>query len=219
MYKQIFAATAATALVTATAQAAFIIEPNGTASANFVAGTTTSNSTAASNAPGTTGVQSVFGGEPYVYTYTPAVDGDNVFTGATTLNSFAGLESTGLTAGAAGFYDVYHVYPEATNSSGQPTLFDLAVNGVTQDLDSFDQTTAPSLVTGENIGLWRYVGQVAANSATDIITVTITTETSGFVGARSAALLFDYAGPIPEPASIALLAAGGAVAMLRRRTA
>ena len=66
-----------------TAKAAVVIEPNGKLMAtNYSAGTATTNSTTAGSgtllAPGLTfGAASVFGGEPYTYTYTPSTDADN----------------------------------------------------------------------------------------------------------------------------------------------
>jgi len=202
-----------------TAEAAFIVEPNGKASANFNNGTAASESPTAGSgtlsAPGLTeGAASVFGGTPYTYTYTPGTDGDNtVFANGQPLNSAAGLSSTGLAGGVTGTYNIYHVFPQSSNTSGQPTIYEIDVNGDVVATDSQDQNVA-DLATGTGIGLWRLIGQATVDELTDTITVTITTETPGFVGARTAGVLFE---PVPEPTTAAMLGLGGLAALVRRR--
>ena len=208
-------------------QAAFIIEPNGKASANYVAGTATTNSTLAGVgtllAPGLTlNAASVYGGEPYTYTYTPGVDGNNTaFSSATVLNSPAGIFASGLAAGGAGIYKVYHVFPQTTNASGQPTLYQILLNGgttgVTMIKASQDQNVSDG-TTGVGTGLWELIGQVSIQDANDVLTLQVNTTTTGFVGARTAGVLIDYVSPIPEPHAASLLGLSGLVLLYRRRT-
>ncbi len=215
----------------ATTDAAVIIEPNGKLLANFSAGTTASNSTLAGVgtllAPGLTpGAASVFGGEPYTYTYTPSTDLDNtVFSVGGTLNSNAGLFASGLTGGAAGFYNIYHAFPETTNAGGQPTLYDVQVNGsssgVTMFLSSQDQNVSDNTTgqsDGVGIGLWELIGQATVLNASDTITMTVD-KTSGpsFVGSRTAGVLIEYAGVIPEPSRALLSLLGVGAVLVRRR--
>lgn len=211
-------------------QAAFIIQPNGLAASNYSAGTTATNSTLAGDtllqAPGLTpGVASLFGGEPYTYTYTPGTDGNNIttWTSGTVLNGAGGLNASGLLAGSAGFYNIYHVFPQTTNANGQPTLYQIFRNGgttgVTTLIASQNQNVndTNASTSGVGIGLWERIGQVAITDPSQTITVTVDATTSGtFVGARTAGVLFDYAGPIPEPSSIAMLGLGGLAFAMRR---
>jgi hypothetical protein len=233
-YRPTFLKPAAVALAVAgagvvgvsTAQAAFVIEPNGKASTNFSAENATGNSTAAGSgslaAPGLTdGAASVFGGEPYTYTYTPASDGDNTnFNSGGTLNSFAGLEASGLEAGGAGLYNVYRTYPQSGNNTDQPTTYDVDVldDGTIEATDSYDQNTA-SLNTGLGIGLWELIGTVEITDPSSPVTVNISTDVAfggspGFVGARTAGVMFE---PVPEPTSAMLLAAGSGLMLVSRR--
>ncbi len=223
MFKSFLSIGCAAAMFTATtANAAFIVEPNGKASANFAAANTASNSTTAGSAtlaaPGlTAGVASVFGGEDYTYTYTPAVDGDNtVFSTGAVLNTAAGLNASGLTAGGAGVYNVYLTYPQSSNQNGMPAIYNVDVDGdgIVDLTSSYDQNVA-DLNTGLGIGLWELVGQITVTDPSQAITLTITTGTTpGWVGVRTAGVMFEPA--VPEPASLALLGLGG-LAMLRRR--
>jgi len=204
--------------------AAVIIEPNGKAFANFNAVNVTGNSTTAGeptlSAPGLTPMTaSVFGGEPYTYTYTPTALPDNTAFGAgTVLNSEGGLLATGLMGGTAGFYNVYHAFPQTSNATGQPTRYELLVNGFSVAAPLIRDQNISDLTNGFGIGKWELLGQVAVFNASDTITLTIDpTTTPTFTGIRTAGALFEYTGPIPEPSTAILLCAGAAVLVGRRR--
>lgn len=223
MKKTILGLGCVSVMVVATAaQAAFIIEPNGKASANYSAANGTSNSTTAGSgtllAPGLTfGAASVFGGEDYTYTYTPGADIDNtVFGNGQPLNSNAGLSASGLTGGGAGLYNVYLTYPQSANQNGMPAIYNIDVDGdaITDVTNSYDQNIA-SLVTGLGIGLWELVGQISVTDVNQVITLTITTGTPpGFVGVRTAGVLFEA---VPEPATLGLMGLGGLAMLSRKR--
>ena len=213
----------ATLAVASSVDAAFIIEPNGKASAtNYLAGTGTGNSTAAGAptlmAPGLTpGAASVFGGEPYTYTYTPGADGDNtVFAAGQVLNSNAGLNASGIAAGGAGVYNVYLTYPESTNNSGQPTSYDVDSDGIAgSELSSSRDQNILDVPNGLGVGLWELLGQITVTDVNQVITFTIDlVNPPGYVGPRTAGVMFEPA--VPEPASLALMGLGG-LAMMRRR--
>ena len=213
-----------TLVAATTVDASFIIEPNGLASSNYSAANATSNSTTAGSgtlsAPGLTpGAASVFGGEPYTYTYTPGADGDNVaFSAGDSLNGFAGFTASGVPAGGAGDYNVYLTYPESTNQSGMPAIYEIDVDGDgTPDvMSSYDQNVA-DVGTGRGIGLWELVGTITVTDVNQPITLTIDASTTpGFVGVRTAGVLFDAV--VPEPTSAAMV--GSLIAclgLLRRR--
>ena len=208
--------------VATSAQGAFIIEPNGKAVANYSAGTGTSNSTTAGSgtllAPGLTpGAASVFGGEPYTYTYTPGVDGDNtVFGAGQTLNSNAGLSASGITAGGAGVYNVYLTYPQSTNNSGMPALYDVDIDGIAgSELSGSRDQNILDVPNGLGVGLWELLGQITVTDVNQAITFTIDTTTLGFVGARTAGVMFDVA--VPEPATLGLMGLGGLAMLSRKR--
>jgi len=211
------------------ADAAFIIEPNGKASGNFSADNTTVDGVTAGDAilgaPGLTpGVASVFSGEPYTYTYTPAVDGDNTeFAPGATLNGFTNppLQSSGLEAGGAATYNVFFTHAQSQNQTDQPTDYEVDVgdDGTIDVSRSVDQNVV-NLDTGQGIGFWERIGQVEITDPSQPVTVNVDTQepafdgSPGFVGARTAGVMFE---PVPEPASVALLAAGGGLALLPRR--
>lgn len=162
-----------------------------------------------------------FGGngttDQYTFTYTPATDTDNVsFTPGTIYNLQQGLSSSGLDAGAAGFYNVYRLHPETANVSGGPTLYEVFVGGGLQASESIDQNF-DDLATGVGVGRWERIGSVAVPDATDTLTVTMTATNATFTSMRASGIMFEYAGPIPEPGCLTLAALGLATLTRRRR--
>ena len=63
---------------------------------------------------------------------------------------------------------------------------------------------------------WELIGQATVLDPSNTITLTVNTTTSGFVGARTAGVLFEYVG-VPEPSSATLLGLGALALLARRR--
>jgi hypothetical protein len=81
-----------------------------------------------------------------------------------------------------------------------------------------DQNIA-NLSTGSGVGLWELVAQVAVTDPAHTISLNITPDTTppSYTGVRTAGVLFDYTGPIPEPGAVVLVGLGWALLGLRRR--
>jgi hypothetical protein len=222
-------------LATADLRAAFIIATNGSLGAGNYAytgpgGTAATNSTAsAGNLPATTDspptfftLAHVYGGngttDEYTFTYTPANNPDNTpFAANTVFNLQQNLRSTGLAGGTGGIYHVYRLHPANPNVSGGNTIYRLFLNGGLQATEIIDQNAA-NFAAGQNVGRWERIGSVAAPDASNILTVTMTPTNSTFVSMRASGIMFEYAGPIPEPATGTLLGLGACVWLRRRRS-
>ena len=206
-----------------TANAAFIVEPNGKASANFAAANTASNSTTAGSAttrrsrPDRRRCLGLRWRRLHLHLHPrPLTATTPSSPPAPSFNTAAGLNASGLTAGGACVYNVYLTYPQSSNQNGMPAIYNVDVDGdgIVDLTSSYDQNVA-DLNTGLGIGLWELVGQITVTDPSQAITLTITTGTTpGWVGVRTAGVMFEPA--VPEPASLALLGLGG-LAMLRRR--
>jgi hypothetical protein len=221
-------------LAAADLPAAFIIATNGSLGAGNYAytgpgGTAASTGTAsAGNLPATTDVPPTFftlahiyGGngttDEYTFTYSPALDSDNTTFGANTVfNLPQNLRSTGLDGGTGGFYNVYRLHPANPGVSGGNTTYRVFVNGGLEITEVINQNLA-DLGTGQNIGRWERIGSVAVPNASDILSVKMTPDSSTFVSMRASGIMFEYTGPIPEPAAGALLGLGVWVFLRRRR--
>lgn len=200
------------------AQAAFLLEIDTdgdddgsvTFHPNFSFGgdTTTASSSVTSPAFGTTGGDSIFGGdgvaEPdtYVYTYTPSVDADNlVIPPGTDLGS--GNLATGFTGGGIGTYRVYATWPFTTNVSGGPTRFTLSTTGATDVVIDIDQNGGGAGAGDE----WVPLGDIELTDPDADITVTqIPTGVNSFISMRAYGLLFEAldnpGGPGPGPNAV-----------------
>ncbi|MEM6750556.1 MAG: hypothetical protein AAF612_08810 [Planctomycetota bacterium] len=224
MSSRYFAAAALALTLAPAAHGTFIlqIDTDGlddgvlTLNPNFAFGgdTTAASQSSASPAVGTTGGDSIFGGngvnEPdtYLYTYTPAVDGANsIIPFGQPLND-DGDVSNGLVAGGSAEYAIYATWPITSSVSGGDTSYVLndGVNDVLSVL--IDQNAAGGFQDPGGAGLfaggeWVLLGTAFLDEST---TYTLTQQPTGgntFVSMRASAILFE---PVPEPASAAILA-------------
>lgn len=175
----------------------------------FGGDTTTASQSATSTAYGTTGGDSIFGGDgtvfpdTYVYAYSPPSQADNLAVPAGTNLGDSNL-ATGITGGGNGTYRVYATWPSTDNVSGGPTGFDVVAPG-----DSFFLTIDQN---GRG-DAWYLLGEI--NYTGGVITVTQTaTVQNSFVSMRAYGVLFEK---VPTPGPAMLFALGGVAATRRRR--
>lgn len=175
---------------------------------SFGGDTTTASQSITSPAFGASGADSIFGGdgviEPdtYVYEYAPDSQADNLAVPAGT-DLGGGNLATGLPGGGPGAYAVYATWPMTSNVSGGPTQYQVATAG--------DMFTVQIDQNGKG-DAWIKLGEISY-AAGSITVVQTPSEANSFVSMRAYGLLFET---VPEPATIWLLALGGA-AMLRNR--
>lgn len=219
---QVVALLAMISLITVGAQAALLVEidvdgkDDGVLTYNplftFGGDTTSAGQSAPSSAYGTTGADSIFGGngvdlpDTYVYTYTPASDADNLtITAGTDLGG--GNLASGLDGGGLGTYRVYATWPYTTNVSGGITTFTVSTDdGATSFSVQIDQN-----YKGNN---WILLGEIAFSDMGSSIVVTQEAGSNTYVSMRAYGVLFEM---IPEPATLALLGMGGLLIRRRRR--
>jgi PEP-CTERM motif-containing protein len=229
MKKTILGLGCAAAMFMATsAQAAYVLDididglDDGpiTFNPNFSFGgdATTGSTSIASLAVGTNGADSLFNAnttdqfDTFIYSYTPAVDGNStIVTNGAALNAAGDIGST-LAAGGSGLYRVYATWPWTNNVSGGDTSFILN-DGVNPDLFNFtlDQNDGGAGTGGE----WIFLGEVTLDANTTYTLSQAVTGSNTFVSMRAAAVMFDA---VPEPASLGLLTLGGLALLGRKRS-
>ncbi|MCC6493073.1 MAG: hypothetical protein IT424_08625 [Pirellulales bacterium] len=233
------ALAACSALLVSSAAGAYIVgahsSEKGFATFSFGGDTTSASTSIASAAVGLVGTHSIFGGnganlpDTYVFSYTPGVDADNAplaagaLLGSTTGFPGQGNLTTGVSGGASGRYNVYFTCPETIGISGGPSTFTITQNGAPQivvaNLNSGgtgpDTDPGPAFVGGAN-NAWLKLGTVLL-AAGNTYTVTQAASVNSFVSQRAHAVMWEFAGRVPEPASGVLLLAGLCVRGIVRR--
>jgi hypothetical protein len=201
-----------------TAQGAFILEIDTdgaddgvlTYNAAFAFGgdTTTASQSATSLAFGTTGGDSIYGGngaaspDTYVYVHSPDSQADNLVV-RVGQDLGDGNFGSGMVGGSPGRYAVYASWPITTNVSGGLVQYEVITAG-----DSF---TVQIDQNGKG-DTWVKLGEI--NYVSDTIRVAQTAGSNTFVSMRAYGLLFEM---VPEPASLSLAALGGLILIRRRR--
>ncbi len=175
---------------------------------NFGGDTTTASQSATVSAFGTTGGDSIFGGDgvnqvdTYVFAYSPQSQPDNlVIPAGTDLGD--GNVGTGVVGGGFGTYRVYGLWPATNNVSGGLTSFDVVAPG-----DSFQI----QINQNERGGTWILLGEIDYTGG--VITVAQRASSNTFVSMRGYGVLFEA---VPAPGTLGLVGPAGLGALRRRR--
>jgi hypothetical protein len=168
----------------------------------FGGDTTTASQSVSASAFGTTGGDSIAGGDgsmfpdTYVYTYSPDAQADNLVIPAG-VDLGQGNLGTGVVGGAPGTYRVYALWPQSSNVGGGLTNYEVSTGG-----DSFQISLDQNLLGDA----WVLLGEIEYTSGA--ITVTQTSTINSFVSMRAYGMLFE-AVPTPSGATVLGLAALG----------
>jgi len=208
----------------ATTQAAYLIEIDTdgaddgvlTFNSDFAFGgdTTTAAQSVTSTAYGTTGGDSIFGGngsnEPdtYVFTYTPADDADNLDIPPGTPLS-PGRTAKGYPGGMPGVYRIWATWNFTQNVSGGLTHFTISTANAADVNVDIDQNDGGAGSGNE----WIYLGEIEYSDEQSQIAVTQSATSNTFVSTRSYGVLierkdsppvFDFGdAPVPYPTLLA----------------
>lgn len=176
---------------------------------SFGGDTTIASQSTTSLAFGTTGGDSIFGGDgfnaadTYVYQYSPDSQSDNLLiSNGQDLGN--GNFATGAVGGGSGLYSVYATWPYTENVTGGLTTFGVSTSG-----DNFVIQIDQNFLGDE----WIYLGDIDYTSG--MITVEQMSVSNTFISMRSHGLLFEAV--VPEPATALLLLAAGPFVLRRRR--
>lgn len=177
---------------------------------NFAFGgdTTTASTSITSTAFGSSGADSIFGGDgslfadTYSYTYAPGTDADNLVIPAGT-DLGGGVLASGITGGGLGTYRVFATWPFTENVSGGPTRYTISTNGSSDVVADIDQNGKGNA--------WIFLGDIDfSDPLSSIDVIQQPTLLNSFVSMRAYALLFERieTSAVPAPASLALLGLG-----------
>lgn len=229
MRRVLLAATLAVTGLATVSQAAFIVESStgGKAFSTNFSGNSPSHSTTTGSAVGlTAGIGSVFGGagtnastdpDKYVLSYKPGTNADNTVLSAGTALGNGNL-ATGLTGGVTGMYNVYITWPASTNVDGTGCKLVITSDGSPVTLNSVNMNTGGTGTPGAN-NAWYKIASDVTLTAGNTYTVTQTANSISSTSMRNSGVMWEYVGPVPEPASLSLLACAALPFLSRRRVA
>ncbi len=213
---QVVALLVVIALITASVQAAFIVEPlsDGKAFANFSGTPRASVTPSAAIGLGSSG--SAYGStvaeinDTYVFTYTLGTDADNTVYAAG--EDLGNNLASGLVGGGTGKYNAYATWPQST-SLGIGATYTITNDGAAVVTAHIDQQTGQSGSPG-GTDAWLLIAADVDLTNGNSYTITQVANGSGWTSMRSAGVMWEA---VPEPATMALLGFGGLLLRSRRR--
>lgn len=187
------------ALITAGAQAAFVVEAvsGGMANANYTgSGRISTAYPRGSTAPGVQADNGVFGASGdhvYVFSYTPGTDTDNVtFPQDTNLGN--GNLASGLVGGRTGIYNVYATWCTSSNVHASGCYFTTAHNGTDTVTGTINQNQ-PS----EGTDKWMLIAQGVTLTEGVTYTITQTANSTEYVSMRNHGVMWEA---VSEPLTL-----------------
>ena len=210
---QVVALLVMIALITAGAQAAFLVEAHssGLANSNFsYNGTSAPAASVPSTAVGVTATNSVFGGnvnpDTYTYSYTPGTDADN----RTTAHIPAGTDlgngdlASGIVGGGTGLYNVYITWPPTTNANAAGCQITITNDSADVVLDPVNVNNGGTGTPGGNSG-WYKIGSGISLTAGNTYTVTQMANSTAYVSMRSYGVMWEAVSEpptVPDPMTL-----------------
>lgn len=210
-------------LVVSSAQAAYLLEIDDDGADDgvltfhpgfsFGGDTSTATQSGPSVAFGTSGADSIFGGDgtaiadTYVYTYAPDSQPDNLLL-APGQDLGEGDLASGEAGGGAGLYSVYATWPFGSDVSGGLTRYSVSTPGDAFSVDiNQNDASDPGGVAGRG-DVWVLLGQIQYTGG-DITVTQAPTGSNTFVSQRAYGLLFEsVSGTAPPPQTVSVPAMG-----------
>lgn len=190
------------ALITAGAQAAFMVEAhssgmaNGNFSYNWDGAISASSTPTPSEAYGVTATNSVFGGgavapvmDTYTFSFTPGIDADNLPIPADTDMGNENL-SSGLVGNGTGYYNVYITWPATTNADPAGCRITITSDGSDIVIDPINVNNGGTGSPGANNG-WYLIASDINLTAGNTYTVTQEANNNSYVSMRSHGVMWE----------------------------